>query len=73
MYANFADEMFYRRAVWYKQFAWLPRRCALSRELIWLKFAYQGTAMFYDSRDTVIEYKWIVKEHFLFARLAGKL
>ena len=73
MYVDHGDDIFYRRAVWYKKFVWFPRRCVLSDELIWLTFAYKGTAMFTGPGDPIFERKWISKEHFLFARLAGKL
>lgn len=73
MYANHADEIFYQRAVWYLKFSWLPKRCCLSNRQLWLRFAYQGTAMYSGPGSCVFEYKWIAKEQFLFARLQGKI
>jgi hypothetical protein len=40
---------------------------------MWLKIAYKGTAMWTGPGSPVFEYKWISKEDFLFARLAGKI
>lgn len=73
MYTKHQDEYFYQRAVWYTKFAWLPHRCALTNRLLWFKIAYKGTAMYSGPGEPVFEYKWISKEDFLFARLAGKI
>lgn len=64
---------FKHRAVWYVKFAWWPSRCAISKERIWLKRAYKGTAMWTGPGDPVFQYEWVSKEHYLFAKLRGTL
>lgn len=49
---------FYRRAMWHYSFAWLPQRCIISGERIWLKFAYQGSAIWTGPGTSVIEKHW---------------
>lgn len=73
MYTNHLGEYFYQKAIWYPKFVWWPKRCALSNQRMWLKIAYKGTAMWTGPGSPVFEYKWISKEDFLFARLAGKI
>jgi len=58
-----ADWVFYKKAIWIKEFAWLPHRCMLTKKIIWLKDAYKGTALYsvHNSvHDAVItsEYRW---------------
>lgn len=67
------DKMFYERAVWYIAFAWLPKRCALSGSLIWLKRAYRGTAWWSGPGLPVFERRWATKEQFLLAKIKGTL
>lgn len=33
---------------WIKKFSWLPRRCEITKKIIWLKYAYCGTTTKYD-------------------------
>lgn len=73
MYDHELDQMFYKKAVWYLQFAWVPKRCGITYRLIWLKWAYKGTAMWTGPGSPIFEYRWIAKEQFLFARLKGKI
>jgi hypothetical protein len=73
MYTDHHDEYFYRRAVWYLKFSWLPRRCSLTHRRIWFCRAYKGTAMWTGPGSPVFEHKWIAKEEFLFAKLLGKI
>jgi hypothetical protein len=64
---------FKHRAIWYLKFAWLPRRCCISGERIWLKKAYKGTAMWTGPGEPVFQHEWVTKEEYLFARLKGQL
>lgn len=73
MNSGYLDDMFYRRAIWYLKFAWLPKTCDFSRKRIWFKRAYRGLVMYAGTGEPVIEYRWIAKEQFLFARLQGKI
>jgi hypothetical protein len=65
------DQLFYDRAVWYTRFSWRPRRCALTGKLLWLTWAYQGTAMWTGPSALVYECKWVERGEFLFRRLKG--
>jgi hypothetical protein len=73
MNSGYLDDMFYRRAIWYLKFAWLPKTCDFSRKRIWFRRAYRGLVMYAGPGEPVIEYRWIAKEQFLFARLQGKI
>ncbi len=39
------DEAFYTRAHWRLRFMWLPKRSAITGRWLWLRFVYEGTAM----------------------------
>lgn len=49
---------FYRKAIWHYSFAWLPHRCIISGELIWLKFGYQGSAIWTGPGEPILEKHW---------------
>jgi len=49
---------FYDRCIEKYSFAWLPKRCALSKQIIWLKYAYKLTVVYTGPGDPVIEYRW---------------
>ena len=58
-----SDDVFYNNALKRNlglalKFAWLPKRCALSGKLIWLKYGYRVTAMWTGPGDPVFEHKW---------------
>jgi hypothetical protein len=67
------DWHFYKKAVWYYKFAWLPHRCNITNRRIWLTCAYQGIAVYTGPGEPVFEKKWIGKEEFMIARLKGKI
>ena len=52
-----AEEPYYywhnRVSNWQLKFAWLPHRCSLSNQFIWLKLAWRGTWR-HGSGDTAI-------------------
>lgn len=65
------DDGFYRRCVgWELSFAWLPERCDLTGQRVWLKLAYRGTSVLVgpgDPDDAIIEHRWHDRdEHLLF-------
>jgi hypothetical protein len=62
---------FYYRAGWQLKFAWLPHRCINSDHIIWLKFAYIGTAIWTGPGEDIVECNWLTKEEYLFNRLKG--
>jgi hypothetical protein len=47
-----------RVANWQLKFAWLPHRCSLSDQFIWLKFAYRGRKIISGPEEPVIEDYW---------------
>ena len=51
---------------WAKKFCWLPKRCALSNKLIWLKTAHRGMKVIIGPGDPVFLYWWHdSREHFI--------
>ena len=66
-------EDFKNRALWYVKFAWLPKRCWISRRWIWLEKAYHGTAMWTGPGEPIFEYHWVNKDEYLVAKLKGTL
>jgi len=51
---------------WQLKFAWLPHRCNLSDQFIWLKFAYRGRAEVFVRIDEPIPVRWhTTTEHLL--------
>jgi hypothetical protein len=70
---NGIDDGFKDRAVWYRKFAWLPHRCFLTNKVLWLQFAYEGTAMWFGPGSPIFEHRWVSQSQFLFAKLKGKL
>lgn len=55
------------------KFVWLPKRCYLSKKIIWLKIAYKQTAMYMGPSDVVFDHRWYNKNQFLLARLTGEV
>jgi hypothetical protein len=58
------DDAFLSRATWTLEFAWWPRRCMLSKRLIWLERAYCGVGIWTGPGENVIEVKWANEEEF---------
>ena len=57
--SNFGDNLFNSRCLgWERSFAWLPRRCHLSKRWIWLQSAWVGSAMFIVGDHFVFEHRW---------------
>jgi hypothetical protein len=65
------DWHFYKRAQWRLKFVFLPKKCDLSKKLIWLKFAYQGESVYTGPGTPISEFRWINKKEFLFAKIRG--
>lgn len=64
---------FMHRAQWKLVLSLLPRRCKVSRKLLWLRYAYRGVAVWNGPGDPVEEVRWVSREEFLFGKIAGKL
>ena len=57
---------FYLKAQWELKFAFLPKRCAITKRLIWLEYAYCGTALWRSGDwDFVREVYWHSKDEHL--------
>jgi hypothetical protein len=54
----YGESLWSVRARWELLFCWFPRRCAISKKLIWLDFAYCGTLGFAGPGEPVIEHRW---------------
>ena len=52
------EEAFHSRAYWRLRFMWLPKRSAITGRRLWLRFVYEGTAMWTGSGDTVFEFRY---------------
>jgi len=56
---------FYWKATWQERFAWWPQRCTRSGQRIWLKPAFQGTAVYTGPGEPVYEHHWHTNEEHL--------
>ena len=54
---------------WQLKFALVPRRCAVSGQIIWLEHAYRGTRVVAGPGTAVVEYFWINRSEFVIWRL----
>lgn len=65
--------LFYSKATWTLSFAFLPKKCNITKKVIWLKYAYKGTALIRRADDLVPEVKWHTKAEHLIWLLKGKI
>lgn len=65
------DQAFYSRAQWTEQFAWLPHRCELTGQLIWLRPAHRGQAVWTGPGDDAVEVRWHDRHEHLIWTLKG--
>jgi hypothetical protein len=65
-----ADYFFYKMATWTLEFAWLPHRCDVTRQIIWLQHAYRGCVKWSDNWITT-EYRWHDRHEHLIWVLKG--
>jgi hypothetical protein len=52
---------------------WLPRRCACSDKLLWLKKAYKVETEEYDYQDIYKVYTWVDRDTYMVKTLKGEL
>ncbi len=64
-------DIFWKKAFWCENFAWLPKRSAISGKMIWMKFAYEGIA--YYGPPNLEEIRWVTNEEYIFGILKGDL
>jgi hypothetical protein len=62
------DDWFYRKCIgWQLRFALFPKRCDITNRLIWLEYAYRGTAVLTGPGDSIVEHRWHDRhEHIIF-------
>jgi len=54
-----AYDHFYERMIGTEyKFAWLPKRCDISGERIWLKYGYRLTRIITGPGESIFEYRW---------------
>ena len=51
---------------------WLPRRCAYSGKLLWLRLAYLLETQDYDFHDLYHVYTWIDRDTYLVKKLRNE-
>lgn len=62
---------FYRQAGWERKFVFWPKRCLLNNSVIWLEYAYLGTAMWTGPGTPVFEHQWHSASQHLIWKLKG--
>jgi hypothetical protein len=73
---NVNDLFFYNNAKWKLKFVWIPTRCDLSKKIMWLTYAYQGTSTHYVISTTkllIVNTRWITKQEFIFGKIKGTI
>ena len=66
-----ADDFHFNRFVVGRQlkFTLLPRRCYITKRILWLEYAYRLTAMYTGPGTPVYDHRWYDKDEYLVARL----
>lgn len=49
---------FHQHAIWSKTFAWLPHKCEITEQYIWLRYAYCGRVVWSRLGGHSIETRW---------------
>ncbi len=66
------SDWFYRLCVgWQLKFAWFPRRCYITKRIIWLERAYRGTGILTGPGEPIIEHRWHDKMEHLIWKIKG--
>lgn len=66
------DDWFYRNCLgWNLSFALWPRRCDITNCVIWLEYAYRGTAILTGPGDNIVEHRWHDKMEHLIWKIKG--
>ena len=61
---------------WYKwklAFAWLPRKCCITGDKIWLQHAYKGTRLITGPGTPVILYNWMSSTEYLIKKIKNEI
>lgn len=59
---NYCISMEYKFVFW-------PKRCHISRKVLWLEYAYKKTAMFTGPGDPIFEYRWYDRDEYVMDQL----
>lgn len=68
----YVDELldpFWKKSTWQKSFALWPRWSDSSDKMIWLTYAYKGTATWRADYAFIDEYKWLTKDEYIMWQL----
>jgi hypothetical protein len=55
---DWKSEAFRARSIWRLRFVWKPRRSAITGRWLWLRYAYEGTAMYTGPGEAVFEFRY---------------
>lgn len=64
-------DAFWNRAVWEYTFVLWPQRCEVTNRILFLEYAYKGTAVWTGPGTPAYEYKWLSKNEYLVAAIKG--
>lgn len=54
------------------KFLFLPRKCSISGNLLWLTLAYKKIAMYTGPGEPIIETRYYDRHEYLIAKICGK-
>jgi hypothetical protein len=72
MTEDWQEMMFRERASWQLQFVFLPKRSALTRRWLWLKFVYQGIVKYTGPGEPILYVRYHENAEHLIWMLKGK-
>jgi len=72
-YRNVDDEIdsmlgyqrFFQKANWEYKFTFFPKKCIISKRILWFTKAYKGSRTIHGPGLPVIEIKWLSKEEYM--------
>jgi len=62
-------QQFFQNANWEYKFTYLPKKCIISKRILWLKKAYCGTRIITGPAILIREKKWLSKEEYMLKAL----
>jgi hypothetical protein len=60
-------------SVWEYEFAWLPHKCDVSGERIWLEYAYRGTRTIVHKCEPVNIRVWLTPVEYLIKKIKNEI
>jgi len=58
---------------WKLAFAWLPHKCCITGDTIWLQYAYRGTRTISGPGTPVVLYDWMSSTAYLILKIKGTI